>query len=447
LGGAYGSFARARGRNKPNVVLLYADDLGYGDLSCYGSRIATPNIDRMAAEGVRFTDFCSASSVCSPARAGLMTGRYPVRAGVTSVLGPGDSGGISPTEITLAEQLRGAGYRTACVGKWHLGAEAGYMPLDRGFDEFFGLPYSHDMWPRPLMRNRDVIESPANVENLMRSFTEAASAFISSNRENPFFLYVPFTAPHIPLSVAKRFRGTVPGGLYGATLRELDWSVGEILRTIREAGVDENTLVLFSSDNGPWYQGSSGPLRGRKRETWEGGIRVPLIARMPGRIPGGTVQENFASALDLFPTIANLTGAGRPSNPLDGSDIWNLLTGYGSEQTRELFLYFDFHNVQCARLGAWKLHVARYNAPLWAPRPEKGIANLPLRPELYHMPTDPKESYDVADENPEIVADIRARIENALQSMPDYVRHGYYDTLARKTEWIPSGALPIERVQ
>lgn len=438
---------RGRDHSRPNIVVLYADDLGYGDLSCYGSRIPTPNIDRMAAEGVRFTDFCSASSVCSPARAALLSGRYPVRTGITGVLGPDDPGGIPATEVTLAGHLRRAGYRTSCVGKWHLGARPGYLPLDRGFDEFFGLPYSHDMWPRPLMRNNDVIESPANVELLTRSFTEVAVEFIAENRERPFFLYVPYTAPHIPLSVARRFRGAAPGGLYGATLREMDWSVGEILRAIRESGLDDNTLVLFSSDNGPWYQGSSGPLRGRKREMWEGGVRVPLIARMPGRIPAGAVQGNFVSALDLFPTLANLAGAGLPANPLDGIDIWPLMTGSEQSPARDVFLYFDYHHLQCARLGPWKLHVARYNAPLWAPRPERGIVNLPLRPELYHMPTDPKESYDVADENPEIVAEIRSRIESVLQSLPDFVRHSYYDTLARKTEWTPSGALPIERVQ
>lgn len=438
---------RGREHSRPNIVVLYADDLGYGDLSCYGSRIPTPNIDRMAAEGVRFTDFCSASSVCSPARAALLTGRYPVRTGITGVLGPDDPGGIPATEVTLAEHLRRAGYRTSCVGKWHLGARPGYLPLDRGFDEFFGLPYSHDMWPRPLMRNNDVIESPANVERLTRSFTEVAVEFIAENRDRPFFLYVPYTAPHIPLSVARRFRDTAPGGLYGATLREMDWSVGEILRAIRESGLDDNTLVLFSSDNGPWYQGSSGPLRGRKREMWEGGVRVPLIARMPGRISEGAVQGNFVSALDLFPTLANFAGAGLPANPLDGIDIWPLMNGSEQSPARDVFLYFDHHNLQCARLGPWKLHVARYNAPLWAPRPERGIANLPLRPELYHMPTDPKESYDVADENPEIVAEIRSRMESVLNTLPDFVRHGYYDTLARKTEWTPSGALPIERVQ
>ncbi len=441
---------RAASSTRPNIVLLYADDLGYGDLSCYGSRIPTPRIDELAQHGVRFTQFCSASSVCSPARAALLTGRYPARTGVLGVLGPGDDGGISPTEETLAELLQSAGYRTGCFGKWHLGATPGYLPNDCGFEEFLGLPYSHDMWPRPLMHNRDVIESPARVENLTPAFTEAAVRFIGDHKREPFFVYLPYTAPHIPLAVAKRFRGKTPGGAYGATLRELDWSVDEVVNAIDEAGVGENTLVLFSSDNGPWYQGSNGPLRGRKRETLEGGVRVPLIARMPGRLPAGATQDGFCSALDVLPTVANVAGVPLPGNPLDGADIWPLLSGTtseGGDSHRDVFLYFDHLNIQCARMGNWKLHVTRYDSPAWVPRPAAGRTSLPLRPELYHLVDDPTESYDVAEENPAVVGKILDGIREQLHRLPEFVQWTWNDTMARKTEWIPAGALPIQKTQ
>jgi arylsulfatase len=424
---------------------LYADDLGYGDLGCYGSKIETPNIDDLAAEGARFTHFCSASSVCSPARASLLTGRYPVRTGVMGVLGPDDTGGLPESEVTLGQLLRREGYRTACIGKWHLGARSGFLPTDRGFERFFGLPYSHDMWPRPLMHNHEVIESPARVEKLTPMFTDSAKRFLTDCNQDPFFLYLPYTAPHIPLAAGPRFRGRA--GDYGATLRELDWSVGEIVRAVDEAGLGSNTLILLTSDNGPWYQGSAGALRGRKRETLEGGVRVPLIARMPGTVPAGIEQSGFATAMDLLPTIARFTGAHLPGNPLDGVDIWPMLTGEDSHVDREVFLYFDHLDIQCARLGPWKLHVTRYNSPHWVPSPAGGRVSLPLRPELYYLPDDPSESYDVSGEYPAAVSQIRERIEAVLPTFPAYVQWTWNDTMARKTEWTPAGALPIQRVQ
>ena len=270
-----------------NVVMIYADDLGYGDLGVYGSGIPTPNLDRMAKEGTRFTQFYSANPVCSPSRAALLTGRYPTRVGVPRVLFPNDKGGLSHSDPTIAEMLKPRGYNTMCIGKWHLGRPAEFLPTSRGFDEYFGIPYSNDMTPRPLMHNTEVIEEPAKLETLTPRYTEQALRFIERSREKPFFLYMPHTYPHIPLAASPRFRGKSPLGLYGDVVEELDWSVGEVFTALRRHGLDDNTLVMFSSDNGPWYQGSPGRLRGRKGMTLEGGVREPFIARLPGRIPAG----------------------------------------------------------------------------------------------------------------------------------------------------------------
>jgi len=263
---AAASLVRAQSR-PPNIVFIYADDLGYGDLGVYGSNIRTPNLDRMAAEGVRFTQFYSANPVCSPSRAALLTGRYPTRVGVPKVLFPTDTTGLALSEVTIAQMLKGSGYRTMCIGKWHLGRPAEYLPTARGFDEYFGIPYSNDMTPRPLLHNTEQVEEPADLETLTPRYTDQAVRFIERSQNNPFFLYMPHTFPHIPLAASKRFRGRSPLGLYGDVIEELDWSVGEVLSTLRRTGVDSNTLVMFSSDNGPWYQGSPGALRGRKGAT------------------------------------------------------------------------------------------------------------------------------------------------------------------------------------
>src|ERR1039457_2737660 len=269
----------------PNIVMIYCDDLGYGDLGCYGSRIHTPNLDRMAAEGMRFTQFYSANPVCSPSRAALLTGRYPTRTGVPNVLMPADKTGLAETETTLAALLKPQGYKTICIGKWHLGHQPQYLPTKRGFDEYFGIPYSNDMTPRPLMHNTETIEEPAVLETLTPRYTRQALEFIERSKNSPFFLYMPHTFPHIPLAASPRFRGHSPLGLYGDVVEELDWSVGEVLAKLKREGLDNRTLVMFSSDNGPWYQGSPGQLRGRKGSTYEGGVREPFLARFPGRIP------------------------------------------------------------------------------------------------------------------------------------------------------------------
>jgi len=430
-------------RTQPNVILIYTDDLGYGDLGCYGSDLATPNLDGMAKEGVLFQHFCSASPVCSPARAALLTGRYPTRVGVPHVLQPADMGGLSLSETTLANTLKGAGYETMCVGKWHLGSQPLYMPTSRGFDQFYGLPYSNDMSPLPLIWNTTVIEEPARLDTLTERYTEQAVSFIARSKDRPFFLYMPHTFPHIPLAASPRFLGKSGSGLYGDAVEEVDWSVGEVLRAVRDNGLDQNTLVMFSSDHGPWFEGSAGRLHGRKGETWEGGVRVPFLARFPGRIPAGRVCTNLATQMDILPTVARLCGATLPAAPLDGYDIWSLLSAQQDVANRETFLYFDAHNLQCARLGPWKLHLARYNTPPWLPIPAGLRQNLPLlNPELYNLETDPTESYDEAAEHPQIVASIRASVEALLSTFPDPVPTVWRNTMQAPGVWCPSGGWP-----
>jgi arylsulfatase len=430
----------------PNVVLINCDDLGYGDLGCYGSAIQTPNINRLAAEGMRFTNAYSASPVCSPSRAALLTGRYPTRVGVPEVLFPDSTTGLSESEVTIAGVLKNRNYRTACIGKWHLGSQPRYLPTNRGFDFYFGIPYSNDMNPRVLMRNTTVIENPARLETLTERYTEQAVRFIDQAKDAPFFLYFAHTYPHIPLAASHRFRGRSKEGLYGDVVEEIDWSLGEVTNALRKHSLERDTLVMFTSDNGPWYQGSPGGLRGRKNSTYEGGLRVPFIAWFPGRIPHGITCHSVVSHMDVLPTLAGLCSARRPPNPLDGVDIGPVLTGSGQQVHRDVLLFFDFWNVQCARLGRWKLHLARYDAPPYAPQPPGGKRNLPLRPvELYDLETDPDESYDVAPENPRIVTDILSRVERLIPTFPELVQKAYVETKAQQTLPVPVGALPRRR--
>ncbi|HEV2447504.1 MAG TPA: sulfatase [Candidatus Sulfopaludibacter sp.] len=428
----------------PNIVFLLCDDLGYGDLGCYGSRIRTPNLDRMAAEGVRFTNFCSADPVCSPSRAALLTGRYPTRVGVPRVLFPQDAGGLSLDETTLANVLKGSGYRTMCIGKWHLGRPAPYLPTSRGFDSYFGIPYSNDMNPRVLMRNTEVIEETANLETLTQRYTEEARRFIEASKGSPFFLYMPHTFPHIPLAASPRFRGKSSEGLYGDAVEEVDWSVGEVLQTLRRNSLDRDTLVMFSSDNGPWYQGSPGKLRGRKNTTYEGGVREPFIARWTGSIPTGRTCNGLASMMDVLPTVAARCGARLPAKPLDGIDIWPLLHGDKDSIERAPLLYFDNWDLQCARWMNWKLHVARHNTAAYTPAPPGGRHSFLLpKPELYNLATDPDESYDVAAENPQVIAQIQEKIGAMLSGFPEPVQRAWAEARARKTNPdTPTGAYP-----
>jgi arylsulfatase len=400
----------------------------------------------MASEGVRFTQFYSANPVCSPSRAALLTGRYPTRTGVERVLMPTDTTGLASSETTIAQMLKPAGYRTMCIGKWHLGHRPEYLPTTRGFDEYFGIPYSNDMSPRPLLHNTEQVEEPARLDNLTTRYTEQAVRFLEQSRSSPFFLYMPHTFPHIPLAASPRFRGKSPLGLYGDVIEELDWSVGEVFAALRRTGADDNTLVMFSSDNGPWYQGSPGALRGRKGSTYEGGVREPFLARFPGRIPKGLVCQGVAGTIDILPTIAKLTGVSPPRLPLDGIDIWPLLTGGRPSIDREALLYFDGWNLQCARWKQWKLHFARFNTMAYNPAPPGGRVNLPLRqPELYDLENDPMESYDVAAEHPEAVREIQARVERLLATFPDEVKAAWTATHAQATNATPAGALPTKK--
>ncbi|MGH9632811.1 MAG: sulfatase family protein, partial [Bryobacteraceae bacterium] len=307
-----------RRERPPNFVILLCDDLGYGDLGCYGNKsIRTPNIDRMASEGTRLTEFYAAPT-CTPSRASLLTGRYPLRSGLTRVLGPREHFGIPDSEITLAEALKQRGYRTACIGKWHLGDRPPYRPNRHGFEHFYGLLYSNDMmlpiveWPPiKLFNDRTVIESPVEQSSLTQRFTGEAIRFIDANKDNPFFLYLPYTMPHLPWSASANFVGKSAHGLYGDMVEEIDWSAGEVLKALARNGVDKDTVVVFLSDNGPELitpapGGSAGPFRGGKGSTWEGGVRVPCIIRWPGTVPNGVERDGICSTMDLFATFTQI---------------------------------------------------------------------------------------------------------------------------------------------
>jgi arylsulfatase A len=431
---AAGGKAMAAGARKPNVVFILCDDLGFGDLEVYGSKIKTPNLNRLAAEGMRFTNLDAADPVCSPSRAALLTGRYPARVGVPEVLFPTDKAGLDLDEVTLANVLKAQGYATMCVGKWHLGRPVEYLPTSRGFNAYFGIPYSNDMTPRVLMQDTEVVEEPAVLETLTQRYTEHAVKFIQDKKDGPFFLYMPHTFPHIPLAASARFRGKSGEGLYGDVVEEIDWSVGEVLRALKDAGVERETIVMFSSDNGPWYQGSPGKLRGRKNTTYEGGVREPFLARWPGRIPAGRVSAATCSMMDVFPTVTKLCGGVMPEKPVDGVDIWPILSGAKESLDRAPLLYFNAYELQCARWKSWKLHVARFNTAAYVPAPPGGVHNFTLpHPELYDLATDPDESYDVAPSHPAVVAEMLAQVDALMAGFPEPARKAYAATKARRT--------------
>lgn len=413
-------------KRPPNIIVIFADDLGYGDLGCYGAeKIRTPRLDAMAAEGMRFTDFYCSAAVCSPSRAGLLTGRYHVRMGINTVFFPQSQDGLDDTEITVAELLREQGYATACIGKWHLGHLPQYLPTRHGFDHYFGLPYSNDMHvekrgdpPVPLMRGEAIIEQPVDQSTITKRYTEETVQFIRQHRERPFFIYLPHTMPHVPLYVSDAFSGQSKAGLYGDVIEEMDWSTGVILDTIKELGLDENTLVIFTSDNGPWlhygeHGGSAGPLREGKGTTFEGGLRVPCVMRWPGVIEAGRVEHGVACTLDFFPTFARFAGGAPPQDrPIDGVDIGPVLRGAG-KRAHEDFHYFHQGQHQAMRSGPWKLK-----------RPFKGMAYAkPIEHStlLFNLADDPGEEVNLFEKHPEIAARMEAAMEafwDSLQPLP-----------------------------
>jgi arylsulfatase A-like enzyme len=421
------SSAQNPASRRPNLVLVFADDLGYGDLSCFGAvGIKTPNLDRMANEGRKFTNFYSASSVCTPSRAALLTGRYPIRSGMVRVLFPNEPFGLPESELTIAELLSAAGYRTACIGKWHLGDLPEYRPNRHGFHHYFGIHYSNDMdpefhrreMPHPLRiyRNEEVVETPVDQRFLTRKYTEEAQRFILEDRERPFLLYLPHTMPHWPWFASEGFDGKAARGPYGDTVAEVDWSVGEILKTLRESGLDENTLVVFTSDNGASAQkdaGNNGPFRGFKFSTWEGGFREPFIARWPGKIPPGTVCEEMASTMDLFATFATLGNAEIPTDRvIDGVDLSAALLGKGPS-LRHQYAFFDSPwdsrtHLRAFRSGHWKVHFAESDRA----KPQEFIPA-----ELYHLGLDPSERHNVLKENPNVAARLAEEATDLLQTV------------------------------
>ena len=440
LNAAVGSLAfAAESRRPPNLIFIYADDLGYGDVGCYGARaIRTPNLDRMAREGLRFTSFYSVSPVCTPSRAALMTGRYAARMGsqqmhLSNVLTAGDKAGLPKEETTVAGTLRAHGYATACIGKWHLGVTEGYRAIDRGFDSYFGIPYSNDMSPSVLLRNAEKIEEPVRQDTLTLRYTEEALAFIERSKDRPFFLYLAHTMPHIPLHASPRFRGKSQGGLYGDAVEEVDWSAGQVLDRIRRLELERNTLVAFSSDNGPWYQGSPGPLRGRKGWTYEGGVRVPGIFWWPGHIRADAISAEPASTIDFFPTAVQLAGVADPAAatrlPLDGHSIVPLLTLREARMPDRLLLFFDTVYLQTARYSRWKIHVARWRVPRYTPGYSDKNNMLLKNPELYDMTVDPSESYNLAADYPDVVRDLSVRITESLRTFPEEIQQANRELL------------------
>jgi arylsulfatase A-like enzyme len=367
-----------QGTRKPNFVVIFADDLGYGDLACYGSKAnRTPHLDRMAAEGVRFTDFYVPMPFCAPSRASLLTGRYPFR---HVVYNPAPDSGINnvalpASEMTIAEVLKPLGYSTMCIGKWHLGHTRESLPRTQGFDEYYGILYSNDMRPVQIVKNEEVVQYPVIQAGLTKDYTSRALDFIDRNKERPFFLYLPHAMPHKPLAASEDFyTPETPADLYADVIRELDWSVGQILAKLRDAGLDSNTMVLFLSDNGPWFGGSSGGLRAMKGSTFEGGIRVPLIARWPGRIPGGRVNREVCASIDVFPTLTKLAGVPLPADrPIDGKDIFPLLSSDSAKSPHQAIFAMSGPELRVVRSGKWKLHV-RAPAPGFQHLDEEGAA-------------------------------------------------------------------------
>lgn len=422
-----------------NFVIIFADDMGYGDMGTFGHpTIQTPHLDRLAYEGQKWTNFYVAAPVCTPSRAGLMTGRLPIRSGMCSekrrVLFPDSNGGLPENEITIASALKEAGYSTACIGKWHLGHHSQFLPTSHGFDFYFGIPYSNDMdrveegdyieintnpkidyFNVPLMRNNEIVERPADQRTITKRYTQEAIKFIQQNKEKPFFVYLAHSMPHIPLFRSKDFENISLRGIYGDVIQELDWSVGQIVNTLKESGLDKNTIVVFTSDNGPWlvfreHGGSAGLLSGGKGGTYEGGMREPTIFWSPGKIKPGVVAE-LGTTMDLLPTFAKLANVQLPSDRVyDGYDIFPVLSGTGKSK-RDVVFYYRGTDVFAVRKGAYKAH--------FITQPEYGsnVKTIQDPPLLYNLNVDPSEKYNIAEKHPEIIKEIKNVLAEHLETV------------------------------
>lgn len=397
---------------KPNIIILFCDDLGYGDLGIFGHpTIKTPNLDNMAEEGMKLTQFYVAAPVCTPSRSALVTGRLPIRTGMCSdkraVLFPDSDGGLQADETTIAEGLKNQGYATACVGKWHLGHLPQYLPTNHGFDYYFGIPYSNDMRPAHLIEGTSVIEEKPDQGYLTKRYTEKAIGFIKTNKEKPIFLYLPYTMPHVPLFASPEFDSTSARGLYGDVVEEIDWSVGEIFKTLREEGMDKNTFVFFTSDNGPWLVmgengGSAGLLRDGKGSCWEGGMREPSIAWWPGKIKAGAVTQALGTTMDLFPTAMEIAGGTMPTDkPYDGVSLLPVLTER-QESVRDVVFYYRGQQLYAIRKGAWKAHFITIEG-VYTKQNRVTSFETPL---LFNVETDPSERFNVAEKHPDVIEEI-----------------------------------------
>jgi len=433
---------------KPNIIIILTDDQGYADVGCFGAQgFVTPNIDRLAKEGRKFTSFHVAQAVCSASRAALLTGCYPNRVGIQGALNPYANFGISSSEMTLAELVKQRGYATGMVGKWHLGHLLPFLPTRHGFDEWFGLPYSNDMWQEstrnktfpvlPLFENETVVipaVTHADQEQLTTWYTEHAVKFIEKNKGNPFFLYVAHSMPHVPLHVSDKFKGKSERGLYGDVIQEIDWSVGQIIGALERNGLDKNTWIIFTSDNGPWliygdHGGSAEPLREGKGTAWEGGTRTPCLMRWPAQIPAGTVCNDMLMTIDLFPTIAKIIDAKLPEHPIDGLNIWPIISGQPGAKNPHAAYWFYYERGQLQAIstgdGRWKLQFPHSygslagKTPGHGGTPAGGTGCKVEKIELYDLVTDVSETTDVADKYPEIVTRLTAEAEKARADLGD----------------------------
>ncbi|UTA67569.1 sulfatase [Emticicia sp. 21SJ11W-3] len=442
--------------SSPNIVLIFMDDMGYGDLTSTGALdYQTPNLDKLGMEGIRFTNFLAAQAVCSASRAALLTGCYPNRIGIAGALDPSQKIGLHTDELTIAEMLKQKGYATGIFGKWHLGHHKQFLPLQQGFDEYLGIPYSNDMWPvdydgkpivnendyrkqtypaLPLIENNDTketINDLAGQDKLTTLYTERAVGFIKKNRNKPFFLYLPHAMTHVPLGVSARFKGKSKQGMYGDVMMEIDWSVGQIMKTLKENGLDKNTLVIFTSDNGPWinfgnHGGSTGGLREGKGTVFEGGQRVPCLMRWKGTIPEGLICNQLTSTLDIFPTLARICGTALPDQKIDGVEILSLMKGNVTESPRKYFYYYYAYNeLRAVRRDNWKLMLPhQYERSYEGVLPgNNGFAgkygNISVQLALYDLRRDAGEEYDVKLQHPEIVAELLKVADVAREDLGD----------------------------